>query len=89
MLLEGIDIFKDFLVISERFNGLSRINIKKWDDSENYFLDISSETYSLYTTTNIDFDTNILRYGFNSLTDPPIVVDFNMISKEKNCSKAR
>ena len=87
VLLEGIDIFKDFLVISERFNGLSRINIKKWDDSENYFLDVSSETYSLYTTTNIDFDTNILRYGFNSLTDPPIVVDFNMISKEKTVQK--
>ena len=87
VLLEGIDIFKDFLVISERFNGLSRINIKKWDDSENYFLDINSETYSLYTTTNIDFDTNILRYGFNSLTDPPIVVDFNMISKEKTVQK--
>lgn len=87
VLLEGIDIFKDYLVISERFNGLSRINIKKWDNSENYYLDFNSETYSLNTTTNIDFDTNILRYGFNSFTDPYSVVDFNMKTKEKNICK--
>ena len=87
VLLEGVDIFKDFLVISERSNGLSRINIKKWDDSVNYYLDFVSETYSLYTTTNVDFDTNILRYGFNSLTDPSCVVDFNMETKQKTIRK--
>ena len=87
VMLEGIDIFKDYLVISERFNGLSRINIKKWDDSENYYLDFKSETFSSYTTTNIDFDTDILRYGFNSMTEPALVIDFNMKTKEKTIRK--
>tara|TARA_B100000768_G_scaffold84888_1_gene80267 strand:+ start:12345 stop:14477 length:2133 start_codon:yes stop_codon:yes gene_type:complete len=87
VMLEGIDIFKDYLVISERFNGLSRINIKKWDNSENYYLDFKSETFSSYTTTNIDFDTDILRYGFNSMTQPALVVDFNMKTKEKTIRK--
>jgi oligopeptidase B len=87
VMLEGIDIFKDYLVISERFNGLSRINIKKWDNSENYYLDFKSETFSSYTTTNIDFDTDILRYGFNSMTQPALVIDFNMKTKEKTIRK--
>ena len=87
VMLEGIDIFKDYLVISERFNGLSRINIKKWDNSENYYLDFKSETFSSYTTTNIDFDTDILRYGFNSMTEPALVIDFNMKTKEKTVRK--
>ena len=87
VMLEGIDIFKDYLVISERFNGLSRINIKKWDNSENYYLDFKSETFSSYTTTNIDFDTDILRYGFNSMTEPALVIDFNMKTKEKTIRK--
>ena len=87
VMLEGIDIFKDYLVISERFNGLSRINIKKWDNSENYYLDFKSETFSFYTTTNIDFDTDILRYGFNSMTEPALVIDFNMKTKEKTIRK--
>ena len=87
VLIEGIDVFKNYLVVSERSNGLNRINIKKWDDSEDYYLDFNCETYSAYTTNNIDFNTNILRYGFNSLTDPPCVIDFNMESKEKTIRK--
>jgi oligopeptidase B len=83
VLIEGIDIFKNYLVISERANGLNRINVRKWDDSESYYLDFKSETFSSYTTTNVDFDTNILRYGFNSLTQPPSIIDFNMSSKKK------
>ena len=83
VLIEGIDIFKNYLVISERANGLNRINVRKWDDSESYYLDFKSETFSSYTTTNVYFDTNILRYGFNSLTQPPSIIDFNMSSKKK------
>lgn len=87
VLIEGIDVFKNYLVVSERSNGLNRINIKKWDDSEDYYLDFNCETYSTYTTNNIDFNTNILRYGFNSLTDPPCVIDFDMETKEKTIRK--
>ena len=87
VLIEGIDVFKNYLVVSERSNGLNRINIKKWDDSEDYYLDFNCETYSAYTTNNIDFNTNILRYGFNSLTDPPCIIDFNMETKEKTIRK--
>ena len=87
VLIEGVDVFKNYLVVSERSNGLNRINIKKWDDSEDYYLDFNCETYSAYTTNNIDFNTNILRYGFNSLTDPPCVIDFNMETKEKTIRK--
>lgn len=87
VLIEGIDIFKNYLVISERANGLNRINVRKWDDSESYYLDFKSETFSLYTTTNVDFDTNILRYGFNSLTQPPSIIDFNMSTKKKTIRK--
>ena len=87
VLIEGIDIFKNYLVISERANGLNRINVRKWDDSESYYLDFKSETFSLHTTTNVDFDTNILRYGFNSLTQPPSIIDFNMSTKKKTIRK--
>ena len=87
VLIEGIDVFKNYLVVSERSNGLNRINIKKWDDSEDYYLDFNCETYSTYTINNIDFNTNILRYGFNSLTDPPCIIDFNMETKEKTIRK--
>jgi len=35
VLLEDIDIFKDYLVISERSNGLNQLRIKRWDNTFN------------------------------------------------------
>ena len=83
VLIEGIDIFKDFLVVSERFNGLNRINIKPWNGSESYYLKFESETFTCYTTGNLDFDSKKLRYAYNSLNEPHSIIEFDMFSKDK------
>ncbi|MGO3182047.1 MAG: S9 family peptidase [Aequorivita sp.] len=87
VLLEDIDIFKDFLVVSERNNGLTKIRIKKWEGSEDYYLPFDNETYTAFTTQNPEFDTKILRYGYNSLNTPASVLDFDMETKEKTLLK--
>jgi len=87
VLLEDIDIFKDYLVVSERFNGLNTIRIMPWSGEGAYYLPFESETYMAYTTTNVDFDTHILRYGYQTLGTPTSVVDFNMKTKEKTVLK--
>ncbi|HLO72515.1 MAG TPA: S9 family peptidase [Flavobacterium sp.] len=83
VLLEGIEIFKDYLVVEERSNGLNKIQIRPWNGKGEYYLPFSSETYTAYTTTNVDFDTEILRYGYQSMATPSSVIDFNMRTKEK------
>jgi|TARA_B110000902_G_scaffold76154_1_gene90469 oligopeptidase B len=87
VLLEDIEIFKDFLVISERENGLNQIKISRWDGADSYYLPFESETYTAYTSSNIDFDTNILRYGYQSLSTPSSVIDFDMVTKSKTVKK--
>ena len=87
VLLEGVDIFKDFLVVSERENGLNKIKISTWDNSTSYYLPFNSETYTAYTTSNIDFETTKLRYGYQSLVTPSSVIEFDMITKEKSILK--
>ncbi len=87
VLVEDIDIFKDYLVVSERSNGLNKINIKKWDGTADYYLPFDNETYTADVGTNPDFDTCILRYSYNSLTTPNSVIDFNMETKEKVVKK--
>ncbi len=81
VLLEDVDIFKDFLVVSERSNGLNHIRIKRWDNTADYYLPFSNETYTAGVSINVDFDTHILRYAYNSLTTPTSVIDFNMETK--------
>jgi len=87
VLIEGIDIFKDYLVVSERFDGLNKIRIMPWSGAGEYYLPFELETYTAYTTTNIDFDTEILRYGYQSMATPSSVIDFNMRTQEKTILK--
>lgn len=87
VLLEGIDIFKDYLVVEERSNGLNKIQIRPWNGDEAYYLPFESETYTAYTTTNPDFDTDLLRFSYQSLKTPSSVIDFNMKTKEKTVLK--
>jgi oligopeptidase B len=86
-LLEDIDIFEHYIVVSERNEGLNKIKISKWHSDESYYLPFDNETYTSYTSINPDFDTDILRYTFNSLNNPTSVIDFNMATKEKTVLK--
>ena len=86
-LLEDFSIFKDYLVLEERTNGLNKIRIKRWDGKEDYYLPFSEETYSAGVYSNADFDTDVIRYSYNSFTTPSSVIDFNMRNQSKNIKK--
>jgi oligopeptidase B len=87
VLLEDIEIFRDYLVVSERENGLNTIQIRPWDGSEAYYLPFDSETYTAYTTTNVDFETSLLRYSYQSMNTPASVIEFDMKTKTKQVLK--
>ena len=87
VLIEDIEIFSNYLVVEERSNGLNHIRIMPWSGEGEYYLPFGSETYNAYTTTNVDFDTDILRYSYQSLATPSSVIDFNMKTKEKEIKK--
>ncbi|RYG42603.1 MAG: S9 family peptidase, partial [Chitinophagaceae bacterium] len=87
VLLESVDMFRDFLVIEERSNGLNKIHIKRWDGAEAYYLPFESETYTAFTTTNPDFNTTVLRYAYQSLATPSSVIDFDMQTRAKTVMK--
>jgi len=87
VLLEDIEIFKDYLVVNERENGLNNIRIISWDGSEDYYLPFNSETYTSYIGNNPDFDSDVMRYGFNSLTNPSAVMDYNFKTKTSEIKK--
>ncbi len=83
VLLEGMSIFKEYYVLSERRNGLNEIKIVRWDGTDSYKLPFENETYTANVSRNPDFETHILRYSYNSMTTPSSVIDFNMKTKEQ------
>jgi len=87
VLLEEIEIFNDYLVVGERSNGLNKIRIMPWNGKGEYYIPFESETYTANISTNPDFDTQILRYSYQSMGTPSSVIDFNMKTKEKEIMK--
>ncbi|MGC6430694.1 MAG: S9 family peptidase [Jejuia sp.] len=87
VLVEDIEIFKDYLVVNERENGLNNIRIMGWSENEDYYLPFDNETYNAYIGNNPDFDSETLRFGYNSLTTPSSVIDYNFKTKQKEVKK--
>ena len=87
VLLEGVEIFDDFLVVTERENGLRRVNIRPSSGAESHYINFEEEAYSLYSSANLDMNTNKFRYSYSSMTTPNSVVEYDMITKEKKVMK--
>jgi len=87
VLIEDIEIFKDYLVVNERENGLNNLRIISWNGKEDYYLPFESETFTSYISNNPDFDSEFLRYGYNSLTSPSSIIDYNFYTKESILKK--
>ncbi|MBQ4802097.1 S9 family peptidase [Aquimarina sp. MMG015] len=87
VLLQGFTAFKNHLVLSERKNGLSTIRVRKWDGNDDHYISFNDPAYFSRTSVNMDFDTNIVRYSYTSLTTPNSVIDYNMDTKEQTVLK--
>jgi len=87
VLLEGIDIFKDHLVVEERKEGLNQIRIKRWDGTMDEYLEFNDPAYTAGTRSNPDFNTEILRFGYSSMTTPSSTFDHNMRTGERTLLK--
>ena len=87
VLIEDIEIFKDYLVVNEREHGLNKLRIISWNKEEDYYLPFNSETYTTYIGNNPDFESDMLRYGYNALTSPSSVIDYNLKTKQSEIKK--
>lgn len=87
VMLEEIEIFKDHLVVSERKNGLNALRVIKWNDWSEHYIEFNDPAYMAYATANVEFDTDVLRFSYTSLTTPNSVYDYNLNTKERKLLK--
>jgi len=87
VLLEDVDVFLNFLVINERKNALSQIRVIHLQDKKEHYLDFTEEAYSVGTTNNREFDTDLVRYEYTSMTTPSSTFDYNMKNRESKLLK--
>ncbi|MEN1785712.1 MAG: S9 family peptidase [Bacteroidota bacterium] len=87
VLLEDLEIFKSYYVVTERVKGLTTLKVHRWDGSTAYNIPFEGETYIAGTTTNLDFETTKLRYFFNAMTAPYTIFEYDMDTKAQTTLK--
>lgn len=87
VLLEGLEIFQNYLVLQERKEGLINFRIRNQTTKEEHYLDFGEPTYDAYIGINPEFDTTVLRYGYTSMTTPRSTIDYDMSTRKKELKK--
>lgn len=87
VLVMDIDIFKDYLVVTERKDALIQVKVLKLSDKSEYYIDFGEEVYTALPSVNPEFDTPLFVYYYTSLTTPGSTYEYNMQTHEKRLLK--
>jgi oligopeptidase B len=78
VLLEKFDVFTDWLVLAERYDGLTHLRVLPAAGGPDHTLAFADPTWSVRSEANPEMDTDVLRYAYSSLTTPPSVYAFDL-----------
>jgi oligopeptidase B len=87
VLVERIELFNDYLVVSERKEGLNHLRVIESSSKEEHYIGFQDAAYVAYITDNPVFETEKLRFGYSSLTTPNSIYDYNMRTRERELLK--
>ncbi|MDZ7288621.1 MAG: S9 family peptidase [candidate division KSB1 bacterium] len=87
VMLEGIDFFANHYVLSERKNGLPEIRITDLRTGVTHAIAFPEPVYSVFLSTNREWDTNKLRYSYQSFVTPSSIFDYDMDTRESTLLK--
>jgi oligopeptidase B len=76
--IEGVSLFANHAVLSEWENGLQQLEVVDFKTNKRQRIKFPEPVYSVFLSSNREFDTNVLRYSYNSLVTPNSVFDYDM-----------
>ncbi|MBM3165609.1 MAG: S9 family peptidase [Bacteroidetes bacterium] len=84
VLLEGLSVFKDYLLLEERSNGLLKLKLKGVEDGKESYISVDGETYYLGLAMNDDYHAKRLYFVYNSMTTPSRVMAYDLPSSQQS-----
>lgn len=87
VLIEGIEVFEKYLVVTERKNGLLQLRIRNTESGSEHYVDFGEPAYAAYVGSNPEYKSEKLRYYYTSLTTPGSTYDYEMESRSKTLMK--
>ena len=85
--LQDVEVFRNFMVVTERRGGLRHLRVIPWNGSEEYEVEIDDPAYVTWVDENHEFDTRVLRYGYSSPNTPETIYDLDLATRERTLLK--
>jgi len=82
-------VFADFLVWLEREDGLPRIVVHQRSSGEEHSIAFDEDAYSLGLQGSFEYDTDVIRFSYSSMTTPSQQYDYNMRTRERTLLKTQ
>ena len=87
-LNDSFECFNNYIVLKERIKGLPNIRILNLKNNSSYYMEFKEDAYTCSVSDrNLDFDTDIIRYSYTSLTTPFSTYEYNMKTKKQKLLK--
>ena len=87
VLIEGVDAFRDFLVVYERIQGLKQIRICELKTHEDHYVSFPDPVYTVSPGGNPEYDSVSLRLVYTSMVVPPSTFDYDMKARTRELKK--
>ncbi len=81
--------FARHLVWLERHEGLPRIVVRDRKSGEEHAIAFAEEAYSLGLSGAAEYDTDVIRFSYSSMTTPSQLFDYNMATRERRLLKTQ
>ena len=87
--IERIEAFANHLVVLEREKGLRRVHVISLAESSEHYVEFPEPVYAVYLRENREFNTDSLRFAYESQITPEAIYDYDMNTRERTLLKQR
>ena len=85
--LESVDAFARHALVLERSDGLEHLRVLRLADGAEHVVAQPEPAYKLSGEAGHEWDTDVARFGYSSLTSPPSSVEYNMETRQRSTVK--
>ncbi len=87
VMLEGIDLFRDFHVLQERESGVPQLRVTEHTGGTTHRIEFPEAAFDAVPENNPEFNTSVYRLAYQSPLTPPSIFDYDPATRERTLRK--
>ena len=87
VMLEDVEVFRDFWVLHERDKGLLKLRVTDFASGKSHPIEFDEAVYAAYPSVNAEYDTKVFRFAYESLVTPRSWYDYDLATRERKLLK--